>query len=182
MKLAFLSILFHPLPKGSPWFTATPDTFYLKIALWRYRYRKNPQNIYSTPKTEGTLNTWSITQTLRYKHTRTHAQKHTQRGLWEGYFTNSVGFSNYGSRKQTEGSWLWDVTNTPKVIQGLRLPKKKIKVRGTNAIVALKPLLQQWRQFGDPQICRRSEACVNGEVLLIFFCFPLDTCTAASVV
>jgi len=33
MKLAFLSMLFHPLPKGSPWFTATPNTFYLKIAL-----------------------------------------------------------------------------------------------------------------------------------------------------
>jgi hypothetical protein len=27
MKLAFLSMFFHPLPKGSPWFTATPNTF-----------------------------------------------------------------------------------------------------------------------------------------------------------
>jgi hypothetical protein len=33
MKLAFLSMLFHLLPKGSPWFTVTPNTFYLKIAL-----------------------------------------------------------------------------------------------------------------------------------------------------
>jgi hypothetical protein len=24
MKLAFLSMFFHPLPKGSPWFTVTP--------------------------------------------------------------------------------------------------------------------------------------------------------------
>jgi hypothetical protein len=33
MKLAFLSMPFHPLPKGSHWLTTTLNTFYLKIAL-----------------------------------------------------------------------------------------------------------------------------------------------------
>jgi hypothetical protein len=97
MKLVFLSMFFHPPPKWSPWLTATPNTFYLKIALWKEKVQKKKVKCLFTSKDleEGG-------DPLYMKHNEnssTNTHTHTQSGLWGEDFTNSGNISNNGSRK-----------------------------------------------------------------------------------